>query len=350
MLIVYIIFLLFCILITQSKVKNKESFLLVALIVLAFGAGWRDMRWPDTNVYSPAFSYFTNDLFSFSLSDIPFGYREYGFYFLGVIVKTFTNDAHIYLTFIAGLSLLFLYKDLRKYSIYPLIGLCAYIARFFIGRNLVQIRSGLAYLIVLWGIKYVQEKKLLKYLVVIWIASWFHRSAWIALPFYFFSNWVNINKKIVKIGLGVAFIIGGFFQGPISAFVTDNAHDLNVVTYTQGIYVEQAKGLANPMIYFQCFLLLAYTYLEKKLKPITEYYRIIRDGYFYSTLILICFCSFTALSGRTSTMFATLEFSIIPSLIFLFNKKNQVVAYLVLSLALIGIMYMNLPPWAMWSL
>ena len=60
MFIVYIIFLLFCILITQSEVKNKESFLLVALIVLAFGAGWRDMRWPDTDVYSPAFSYFTN--------------------------------------------------------------------------------------------------------------------------------------------------------------------------------------------------------------------------------------------------------------------------------------------------
>lgn len=323
---------------------------MIALIVLAFGAGWRDMRWPDTDVYSPAFTYFTNDLYSFSLSDIPFGYREYGFYFLGVIVKTFTNDAHIYLTFIAGLSLFFLYKDLRKYSLFPLIGLCAYIARFFIGRNLVQIRSGLAYLIVLWGIKYVQEKKLMKYLLVVWIASWFHTSAWIALPFYFFSNWVNINKKIVLIGLGVAFIIGGFFQGPVSAFVTDNANDLNVVTYTQGIYVEQAKGLANPMIYFQCFLLLTYTYLEKSLEPITEYYRIIRDGYFYSTLILICFCSFTALSGRTSTMFATLEFSIIPSLIFLFNKKNHVVAYLVLSLALIGIMYMNLPPWAMWSL
>ncbi|MBQ6204735.1 MAG: EpsG family protein [Prevotella sp.] len=336
--------------ISQSKGKNKEVFLMIALIVLAFGAGWRDMRWPDTDVYSPAFTYFTNDLYSFSLSDIPFGYREYGFYFLGVIVKTFTNDAHIYLTFIAGLSLFFLYKDLRKYSLFPLIGLCAYIARFFIGRNLVQIRSGLAYLIVLWGIKYVQEKKLMKYLLVVWIASWFHTSAWIALPFYFFSNWVNINKKIVLIGLGVAFIIGGFFQGPVSAFVTDNANDLNVVTYTQGIYVEQAKGLANPMIYFQCFLLLTYTYLEKSLEPITEYYRIIRDGYFYSTLILICFCSFTALSGRTSTMFATLEFSIIPSLIFLFNKKNHVVAYLVLSLALIGIMYMNLPPWAMWSL
>ena len=142
MFIVYIIFLLFCIVITQSKGKNKEVFLMIALIVLAFGAGWRDMRWPDTDVYSPAFTYFTNDLYSFSLSDIPFGYREYGFYFLGVIVKTFTNDAHIYLTFIAGLSLFFLYKDLRKYSIFPLIGLCAYIARLRSRKEIDEISFG----------------------------------------------------------------------------------------------------------------------------------------------------------------------------------------------------------------
>lgn len=60
--------------------------------------------------------------------------------------------------FIGALSMFFLYKDLKKYSIYPLIGLCAYISRFFINRNLSQIRAGLAYLIVIWGIKYIHEK------------------------------------------------------------------------------------------------------------------------------------------------------------------------------------------------
>lgn len=347
MFIVYIVFLLFCVAVTQSKIKNKDVILIITLIFLSLGAGWRDVRWPDTLVYVIGFTDFTNDIFSFSFTDRPFGYVDKGFYFLGVIIKTFTNNANLYLTVIAGLGLFFLYKDLREYSIMPLIGLCAYLARFFMGRNLIQIRSGLAYVIVIWGIKYVHERKPYKYFLVILIASFFHSSAWIALPFYFLSNWININKKIIIVGLSIAFIIGGFFQEFISNIVTDNAEDLNITKYVSDEF-KSVVGLRNPMIYFQSSLLLAYTFLENKLKPITKYYRIIRDGYFYSTLILICFCSFTALSGRTSTMFATLEFSIIPSLIFLFNKKNRSIAYLVLAMALIGIMYLYMPEWAKW--
>ena len=344
MLIQYISFFLLCWIITQSKAnKYSDSILIISLIILSFGAGWREINWADTDVYWLAFKDYTSNIFNYSVIDKPWGYSEKGFYFIGVVVKTFTDNIHIYLTVVAGLSLLFLYKSLKRYSILPLIGLCAYIARFFMGRNLVQIRAGLAYLIVIWGIKYIQEKSFWKYLLVVFIASLFHTSAWIALPLYFLSNWININKTIVVVGLIIAFILGGFFQEPISALVTENASDLSITTYTQGIFVSRAQGLANPMIYFQTFLLLAYTFLEDRIKPVTQYYQIIRDGYFYSTLILIIFCSFTALSGRTSTMFATLEFAIIPSLIFMFNKKNRTFALFLMGIALSAIFYLNIP-------
>lgn len=344
MLIQYISFFFLCWINTQSKAKKySDSILIISLIVLAFGAGWREINWADTDVYWLAFKDYTSNIFNYSIADKPWGYNEKGFYFIGVIVKTFTDNIQIYLTVVAGLSLFFLYKSLKRYSILPLIGLCAYIARFFMGRNLVQIRAGLAYLIVIWGIKYIQEKSFWKYLLLVFIASLFHTSAWIALPLYFFSNWININKTIVVVGLIIAFILGAFFQTPISTFVTDNASDLSITTYTQGSYVSEAKGLGNPMIYFQTFLLLAYTFLEDRIKPVTPYYQIIRDGYFYSTLILIIFCSFTALSGRTSTMFATLEFAIIPSLIFMFNKKNRIFALFLMGIALSTIFYLNIP-------
>lgn len=350
MLIVYIVFLLFCIFISNSKLEQKQVVLFLSCVILSFGIGFRRMAWPDTDAYMYFFKEFTPSLSDFSFTSKPFGYSEKGFYFLGVLAKTFTNNYQIYFLFIGAVSMFFLYKNLRKYSLFPLIGLCAYLARFFMNRNLVQIRAGLAYLIIIWGIKYIHEKKMWHYILLVWIASLFHHSAWIALPLYFICNWVNINKKIILWGLGLAFIIGGFFQGPVSSFITDNASDLNVVTYTQGIYVTEAKGLANPMIYFQVFLLLSYTFLEKKLAPLDNYYYVIRDGYFYSTLILICFCSFTALSGRTSSIFATLEFAIIPSLVYLFEKKERVAALFLMGVALVGIMYMYMPPNIRWSL
>ena len=344
MLFEYILFFVFCVIVTLSKFKNKDVILILSLIALSIGAGLREIRWADTDAYIISFMNYTPSLVELSIDSKPFGYAELGFFWLGCIIKSISDNPQVYLGTIAGISLFFLYKDLKKYSILPLIGLCTYIARFFMGRNLVQIRAGLAYLIVLWGIKYIQEKKFWHFIVLVWVASLIHFSSWIALPLYFIHNWLPVNKKTILVGLGIAFILGAFFQGPISAFVTDQANDLNIATtYVQDSFVTRAKGLANPMIYFQCFLLLAYTFLENRLVHNTKYYYIIRSGYFYSTLILISFCSFTALSGRTSTMFATLEFAVIPSLIYLFNKKNRIIALVIMGVLLSTIFYLNIP-------
>ena len=95
------------------------------------------------------------------------------------------------------------------------------------------------------------------------------------------------------------------------------------------------------MIYFQVFLLLAYTFNEKKLRLTTPHYVTIRNAYFYSTLLLITLSCYTALSGRTSSMFATLEMVIIPSLVLMFHKRNRAIAYLGMGVALTAIFYMN---------
>lgn len=344
MLIVYILFLLYCISASSVKKEQKKT-LMLACGVLTIGIAFRDMRWPDTDAYWLGFVRYTPNIINYTFGMHPHFYDEQGFFMISVLSKTLINDYQFYFFVVGAISMMLLYKNLNRYSIYPLLGLCAYLARFFMARNLTQIRSGLAYLIILWGLKYVHEKKIWHYVLLVWIASWFHNSAWIALPFYFITNWIHVNKYRVLVGLGLAFIVGAFFQGPLSAFVTDKASDLQITTYVSSEYKSKV-GLGNPMIYFQTFLLLAYTFLERRLKPMTKYYKVIRDGYFYSTLILISFCSFTALSGRTSTMFATLEYCIIPSLVFLFNKRNRAVAYAIMIVGLVIIMYLNMPGWA----
>lgn len=348
MLVIYVLFIALCVLLTQSALKQKNILVLLmfACIVLTFAAGWRSMNWADTDAYVISFTKYTPSISELSFSSKPFGYTEMGFFYLSVLSKSITSNVHIYFSIVAGLSFFFLYKGLQRYSIFPLIGLCAYLARFFMGRNLVQVRSGLAYLIVIWGIKYIQEKQFWKYLLLVWIASLFHYSAWIALPLYFLSNWVKIGKRTIVGGLVVAFIIAATMSNVLHAYVADSLTDINLATtYVSKEYDKIAKGLANPMIYFQSFLLLCYTFLERRIAPRTRYYKAIRDGYFYSTLILIVFCSFSALSGRTSTMFATLEFAIIPSLIFLFNKRNRFFAFAIIGVALVAIFYMNMPAW-----
>ena len=325
--------------------KSKLAFLTILCFLVALLAGLRSEVWPDTLVYITSFDKEAKSIGDLNLNSKSMYYNEVGFYWLGFIVKTFSDNYHIYLLFISAITIFILFKDLRKYSIFPILGLFVYIARFYIGRNFMQIRAGLSYVIIIFATKYIQERKFWKFLLVIFIAYQFHHSAVIALPVYFLCNWMTLKKWHICVGLAIAFIIGAFFQGFVHTFVVDNASDLNISSdYIEGgvkSYVE-GRGLANPMIYFQSFILLAYTFLEKRLVAIDKYYYVIRAGYFYSTLILIMFCTYSVLSGRTSSIFATYEIAIIPSLIMLFNKKNRTLAYIILIVALASIFYLNI--------
>ncbi len=331
----------------QKNKRNRDIMLILACISLAIGAGFRDLFiWPDTMVYAYGFMYHTPEVTDFSITTKPYGYSEKGFYFLQVLIKTLIDNVTVFFVVISAITFYYLYKDFKQYSIFPLIGLCVYISRFIIGRNFVQIRAGLAYAILMLSIKYIYEKDWKRYFLIVFIAWLFHRSCIVAIPLYFICNWIHVKKWHVYIALVFSFLIGIFGQDFVHALVEDNASDLSVgERYTDaGGETKQLEGLGlrNPMIYFQCFILLSYTFLEKRLAPLNKYYYILRNAYLYSTIILICFCTYKVLSARTSSMYATLEFSIIPSLIYMFNKKNRYFAFLITGIILTVIFDMYL--------
>ena len=96
------------------------------------------------------------------------------------------------------------------------------------------------------------------------------------------------------------------------------------------------------MIYFQLAVLYFYTENENVLKYTSEDYYTMRTAYFYSTFILISVSMYTALSGRTSSMFSTLEMAIIPAILNTFSKRNRSIGYVGLGIVLSAIFYMNI--------
>lgn len=337
----YVVFYLFALAIDQSTRKTRENVLIIACIVLALLAGLRDVnRWPDTMVYVGSFLNYSPSIFNLTADSKPWGYSEMGFYYLGCIVKVFTENSTLYLIFISALTFLFLYKDFKKYCIYPLFGLCAYLARFYTGRNLIQIRAGLSYAIILWAVQYIAKRDWKRYFFWVFIAYLFHQSALIAIPLYFLCL-MKIKKSHIVAGIVVAFIIAGFFSGTVQSLVSDTSRDLNVGTSYLDEYYMREQGLANPMIYFQTVILLLYTYGEKALRIRTPNYDVIRTAYFYSTFILISLSVYTTLSGRTSSMFATLEMVIIPSLINAFARNSRWLAYSGIGVVLSVFFYLN---------
>lgn len=335
----YVVFYLFALYAEGLKSRYKRYWLMAICLVLAFLAGTRDYSWNDTMIYVDSFQLYTPTLAELTQFSQPYGYAEMGFYYIGVIVKTFTSNVVVYFLVVALLSFFFLYKAFDKYCIYPVLGVCAYISRFYLARNFMQIRAGLSYAIILMAVQYITKRDWKRYFAWVFVAYLFHHSAIIAVPLYFLCM-IDIKKKHIVIGTVIAFIIAGFYSNVVRSLVADNASDLDVNTYVVEEY-QRDWGLSNPMIYFQTFLLMVYTFTEDRMKLTTSHYIAIRNAYFYSTLILITLSCYTALSGRVSSQFATLEMVIIPSIAYSFMKKDRWIAYLVMGAALTAIFYLN---------
>ena len=339
MILFYIFFYIFALIAEQLKQKDKQMLLMLTCVVMALMAGFRDPSlWADTGVYVMSFEDYTRPLYEWSQVDEPLGYGEYGFYFLGVIFKTFSSNTTAYLTFIAALTFIFMYKDFKRYCYYPLFGVAAYISRFYLARNFIQIRAGLSYAIILWAVQYISKRDWKRYFLWVLLAMQFHTSAVIAVPLYFLCM-INIKKWHIWTGIAIAFILGGVFTGFMRGLVAEYASDI-ASTYVQDEY-QREWGLLNPVIYFQLAVLYLYTQNEEVLKYTSEDYYTMRTAYFYCTFILISVSMYTALSGRTSSMFATLEMAIIPPIINTLSKKNRSIAYIGMGIVLTAIFYMN---------
>ena len=340
MILFYIFFYIFALIAEQLKQKDKQMLLMLTCVVMALMAGFRDPSlWADTGVYVMSFEDYTRPLYEWSQVDEPLGYGEYGFYFLGVIFKTFSSNTTAYLTFIAALTFIFMYKDFKRYCYYPLFGVAAYISRFYLARNFIQIRAGLSYAIILWAVQYITKRDWKRYFLWLLLAMQFHTSAVIAVPLYFLCM-VRIKRRHIWTGIAIAFIIGGVFTGFMRGLVAEYASDI-ASTYVRDEY-QREWGLLNPVIYFQLAVLYLYTQNEEVLKNTSEDYYTMRTAYFYSTFILISVSMYTALSGRTSSMFSTLEMAIIPAILNTFSKRNRVIGYIGLGIVLTAIFYMNI--------
>lgn len=331
--IAFLVFYVFALYVITKKETTQKAILIATLIILTCLIGSRD-GWPDEKVYQIAFSEAPRPWDFISKNVESYGYVEKGYLFLASLVKLVLNDSRFYLFCMGGLSMNLLYKGLTAYCAIPLVGLCDYVGRFLLNRDFQQMRSSLAILLLILAIKLIHDRKLVAYMLVVLLAYQFHHLSLIGIPLYFLYK-VRIGPISIIFSLVMAMLLSQLIAGSISDIVDDYSQDLNYDTYVQDEYVEQALGLRNPMIYFQIAILMVYTFMEPILASKDKFYHLMRWAYFYSTLILIFFCNYTALSGRTSTVFATCEMFMLPSIAMGLGKEKRFVFYVIVGVILV---------------
>ena len=319
--------------------RDKVLMFLAITCVLVIGLR-NPAYWIDTWAYVESFK-FTKTLASFSFNDSYLAYSEKGYYLLCVIIKTFSSQTFVYLTVVGALSMTFLFKSLRQYCILPVLGLCIYIARYMLARDMNQMRSGLAISIVM-AFTYLlatgNKKDEIKYVLMCWLVSFLHTSMLVAIPIVL-MNYVHIKKKWIYIGVAVSFFVSAVFSNQIMDFISQS----DIIQDMATDYVDKegdndkayAADLTNPMIYYQCIILFLFTYFEEKLAPLSKYYYVFRNGYFMSTVVLIVLCQYAILSARVSTIFATFEIFMIPMIFTALPPAYRKAAYVALLVPLV---------------
>ncbi len=180
----------------------------VALLVISFIVGFRYEVGVDWAGYKEGFEYIK------ARPHLHFydQYMEIGFFYVNKIVASF-NLSYVWLFFImAFISWFFFFKAVPKFLLPLFIFFLFTDEHFFWGMN--GVRQFAAMSIWLVSIKYILDRKLLKYFLLLLLASLFHRSVLLLLPFYFIP-YFKLNKKY----LWICLFLGSLVIGSSNAFV-----------------------------------------------------------------------------------------------------------------------------------
>lgn len=152
----------------------------------------------DSGAYRRMFEEIPTDIYEMD-NYVRYIGKDEGFYFLtGLIKKWFTKDVRIYFLLIGGLQAYLLFRLYRKYSEKYVISFFLFIASTdFVSWMFNGMRQFTAVTITLLAFEFLLEEKHLKAVLVVLLASLFHQSALLVIPFLFIVKGRAWNRNMV---------------------------------------------------------------------------------------------------------------------------------------------------------
>lgn len=302
---------------SQSK---KVSFLTASL--MAFFAGFRFYTGFDFISYGNFYKNLNGlqDVFNGSID------AERGYLFLSFLFKSMGLNYPTFILFFSFFSIGLLFYYLYRNVPYPSIILLYYFARFYLPRDMGQIRGSIASIILLYAIPYIEKRDFIKFFLIVLAASLFHISSLIFLIGYIFVVYMQeYSRKKSGLFLLIGLLIGivaniprlyiWLIPGRYMAYFTSPE-------YTNGSW------LKNPVLWMQLLIFFAALYFTS-IKD-TPQYKTYFSLYLLSSFILIAGGNLATIGGRMSAPFTTQEIFVAPYLLLNFtrNKLLNVMVFL----------------------
>ncbi|MBO1308226.1 EpsG family protein [Enterococcus sp. 669A] len=302
--------------------KNKKYFVMAIFFLVVF-AGMRQDVGYDYNSYHN----FYNDINSFS--DVFNGKidAEPGYVFFNFLFKYLGFPFSTFVLFFSIVSLLLLGICLYNVFPFPSLVLVYYYCRFFLVRDMGQIRSSLVSIIFLMTLPAIKNRDTKKVLLLTLIGAFFHTVAiFIPIAYLFTIVVKKIGIPVVLVYVCIATLIGTIFFFPeLFSWIVPARY----LGYFAGKY-STGKWLLNPIFIMQLgILLLSLIVVKNKNVSFSSDLAIVQKVYLLSTLLLLVFGPLATIGGRVSTIFASTEILLVPILFdhFFKNKIFSLIAY-----------------------
>lgn len=278
MLIYIITALLLVLLAVLSDIKyfrNKKIFQFIFLICgctqLFYVSAFRLNTGKDYPPYARTFI----RIIGKSITDISKERMEKGYLMINRYIQIFTNNfqALFIVTSVIMIALIgiILYKHCKN----PSLGLLAFYLLGFYFNSMNFIRNMLAACIILFAYKYIRDKKFIQFTVIVLLASTFHLSALLVLPFYFI-----LNIKFNYITFILFSVAGGaifWFSNDIMSFFTKYVY----TSYSPETSLQMFGGIPSAYSLFVFVIFICAFLLRKDIESESEWGTILISAIFF---------------------------------------------------------------------
>ncbi|WP_391207675.1 EpsG family protein [Psychrobacillus sp. L4] len=254
--------------------------------------------------------------------------KEIGHMVLIKMSELIFNDPQGLFLFSALLTMFFLYLILNyhRYKIPFFLILILYYSKFY-AVSLNVMRQSISMVIIVYSLKYIIEKNFKRYLFFVLLASMFHTTALIALPFYIVfdkGNNIKIYRKILIL-LAVASIVI-FLPQLLSSFS-------NIQFFKYDAYATlKSANLSFSSYLTTIFLILILIIRRRDLLKYDKRVELYTWLYIYGAIFSLASLHFEY-AGRISRYFDILSILLIPYIVIII--KNKPIKYFVYFLVVV---------------
>lgn len=308
---IIILFLyLICYIIFHKDIKRaNKNFLYISFFVLFIVLAIRK-PYSDMNNYIEYFHYLNESTYSqFLRFDLEFLYKV-----LNILIGKICIDDRLFIYILSFLTLIGPMYIIKKYSKNYLISILLYISIGSFYMNFFIIRQALAISLLMFSVKYIEEKKLMKFIFLVFIASLFHNTALIFLPLYVLSKMKIDNKNLIVCLLFLMIII--LLKDVITTFLMNFSSDYT--SYVNSEFDVKNTGI-NRLIMFSIMIIFC-----------RLFYKNYKDDKIINLLLctsffMICMqinATSSALFARVANYFTFSLYILVPNVIYNLKKRH----------------------------